>query len=129
MSLFENIKLKLKKKSPVIEKLETSSSILKEQKDITVTGNSSVAFGVKNFPVPTGVCNNPVSEELIEYIKHDKLGQLLCNPICKCVFYDEDTHFCFFAGLCHEKQKITQLQVKEYITQMKAHLNQLYGDE
>lgn len=123
MSLFENIKLKLKKKSPVIEKLETSSNVLKECKDIKVTGNRSVAFGDNDFPIPTGICANPVSKELREIIMHDTVGQLLHNPFNNCIFYNVSTGYCFFAGLCNEKQEISNAQIESYKEQMKLQIH------
>ena len=114
MSLFKHIKLKLKKKSPVITKTESSSEILKEQKDILVTGHRSEAIGVNAFAIPTGICSEPVSEELEEYIKKDKIGQLLNNPIHHCIFYNKSTNYCFFAGFCNKKQEISNSRIKEY---------------
>ena len=127
MSLFEHIKLKLKKKSPVIEKLETSSNILKDLKDIRATGCYSVALGVNDFSIPTGICANPVSIEIEEFIKQDKIGQLLNNPIHHCIYYNKDTGYCFFAGFCNKKQEISNTQIKSYKEQMKLQIQ--YGEK
>lgn len=96
---------------------------------ILVSGNNSKALGVRHFPIPTGICSEPVSEELEEYIKKDKLGQLLNNPIHHCVFYDKSTGYCFFAGLCDKKQEISNSLVEQYREHMKAQINQIYGEE
>ena len=129
MSLFENIKLKLKKKSPVIEKIETSSDILKEYKDIRVSDNRSIALGVNDFSIPTGICGNPVSEKLKKIIIHDTIGRINNNPIDHCIFCNKTTGYCFFAGFCDEKQEISNSMVEQYKEHMKAQINQMYGEE
>lgn len=122
MNLFESIKLKLKKKSPVIEKLETSSNVLKELRQVTAYGNISATLSIHDFPLPTGICANPISKELEECIKRDEVGQLLRNPIHRCIFYNNTTGYCFFAGFCSEKQEINNIQIECYKEQLKAQI-------
>lgn len=111
------------------DKLNPIYDCSETEKQILVSGNSSVALGVKDFPIPTGLCSEPISEELKEYIKRDKLGQLLCNPIHYCVFYNKSTGYCFFAGLCDKKQEISNSAIEQYKEHMKAYINQVYGEE
>lgn len=111
------------------DKLNPAYDYPETEKQILVSGNRSVAFGIKDFPIPTGICSNSSSEELIEYIKQDKLGQLLNNPICHCIFYDKSNSYCFFAGFCKEKQEISNSLVEQYKEHMKAQINQIYGEE
>lgn len=124
--MFERLKLKLKKPLPKIEKTETSSEILKKDKQIMASGANCIAFSVKDFPIPAGICSEPVSEELKEYIKKDKLGQFLNNPITHCIFYNKSTGYCFFAGDCNKKQEISDSLVKEYYKSMKDEMEKKY---
>ena len=118
MTLFEKIKLKLKKKSPTIKKTESSSDDLKELKSIQTTGTKSGAIGAKDFPIPTGICNNPHFEHL---------SNLLDNNI-NCVFYNKRTSYCFYAGFCDRKQKIDETLVNQYKEYMKNKMNQSCGE-
>lgn len=129
MSLFENIKLKFKKKTPVITRMETSGHILKEYRDLAVTGGRSKALGVRDFPIPTGICSNPKLEELEEFIKYDIIGHLVKNPIHHCVFYNKQNNYCFFAGICDKKQEISKTLIEQYKENMKIKINELYGDK
>ena len=114
-----NLKDKL---NPIYDCSEIETQIL-------VSGGRSVALGIKDFPIPAGICSNPISEELTEYIKQDRLGQLLNNPICHCIFYDKSNGYCFFAGSCKEKQEISNSLVEQYKEYMKAQINQTYGEK
>lgn len=92
------------------------------EKQILVSGRRSEALGARDFPIPTGICSEPVSEELKDYIKNDKLGQLLNNPIHHCIFYNKATGYCFFGGLCDKKQKISNVQVAAYKESMQLEI-------
>ena len=118
----KNVKDLKDKLNPIYDCSET-------EKQVSVSGHRSVACGVRYFPIPTGICSEPISEELKEYIKNDKLGQLLCNPIHHCIFYDKSTGYCFVAGLCDKKQEISNSAVNQYKEHMKAHINQIYGED
>jgi hypothetical protein len=110
------------------DKLNPIYDCSETEKQILVSGNRSLALGARDFPIPTGICGNPVSEELEEYIKQDKLGQLLRNPIHHCVFYDKSTGYCFFAGSCNEKQEINNSLVEQYKNDMKKIIDNEYTD-
>lgn len=103
-----------------------------ETTPILVLGKCSVALGVRDFPIPTGICGNPISVELKEYIKQDKqdkLGQLLRNPIYHCAFYNNSTGYCFFAGFCNEKHEISKSLVEHYKHSMRIKINEQYGEK
>lgn len=110
------------KLNPIYDCSETETQIL-------ISGNSSVACGVRDFPVPTGICGDPVSEKLKKIIIHDTIGRINNNPITHCVFYNKATGYCFFAGFCNEKQEISNSMVEQYKEHMKAQINQIYGEE
>lgn len=62
------------------------------------TGQRSVALGINDIPRPTGICTNPVSEELAKEIAKDPH-----NPIRRCVFCKGE-NTCYFAGECENKE-------------------------
>jgi hypothetical protein len=120
---------KIKEINNLEDKLNPTYDSSETEKQILVSGNRSVAFGVRDFAIPTGICSEPIFKELNDIIKNDKLGQLLNNPICKCVFYNTSNGYCFFAGLCDKKQEISNSAIEQYKEHMKAQINQIYGEE
>ena len=67
---------------------------------IMATGARSVALGVNDIPRPTGICTNPVSEELAKEIEKDPK-----NPINKCVFH-KGYNLCYFGGECENRKEL-----------------------
>lgn len=63
-----------------------------------INNGYSVAFGVNDILQATGICINPIKEELYEEIKMDYK-----NPINKCIFYKEN-NLCYYAGKCENRK-------------------------
>ena len=116
----------------VKEKIEDKLNIVNDYHDtdnVILTGNTSVALGIRDFPIPTGICSNPVFDELRKEIRKDKLGQLLNNPINQCIFCNKSNNYCFFCGDCKEKLEISDEKIDNYRQMMKDYINEKYGEE
>lgn len=64
-----------------------------------ISSGYSVAFGINDVPQATGVCINPINEQLSEELKKDPK-----NPINKCIFHREN-NLCYFAGKCENRKE------------------------
>ena len=84
-------------------------------------GGLSQALGVNDKLVPSGICGNPCSDELLQELQKadndflfdetydypfkNKLRAIETNPINKCIFCKDDG-LCYFAGDCENRTPI-----------------------
>lgn len=94
----------------------------------TVTGHNSVAFGVWDYPIPTGTCTNPRSKEIDKVVEEDKLGQLLDNPIDRCIFFNPANSYCFYSGACNKKSPISNEALSSYKNDMELYIAEKFGE-
>lgn len=113
---------KIKEVDNLQDKLNPIYDYSETEKQILVSGSRSEALGARDFPIPTGICSEPTSEELIELNKYDRVGHLLKNPINHCIFYCKSNGYCFFGGLCDKKQKISNARVAAYKESMQLEI-------
>ena len=117
-------KFKRKYLSKIAKEITVSTS--KEEK-IIATGNRCTSLSVWDFPIPTGVCSNPKSDEIDTVVQEDKLGQLLNNPIKQCIFCSKEKNYCFFGGNCDKKLPISEELVDIYRIKAKQDIEAKYG--
>lgn len=96
-------------------------------KPIVAEGRRSIALGIWDFPIPTGICSNPEDNEIKEVVRKDKLGQLLNNPITHCIFCNKSNMYCFFGGDCKNKGEIPLSLVEKYKKEVENEIEKKYG--
>ena len=103
------------------------NSNISNDKPIVVEGGRSIALGIWDFPIPTGLCSNPEDDEIKEAVRKDKLGQLLNNPITHCIFCNKSNMYCFFDGDCKNKGEIPLSLVEKYKKEVENEIEKKYG--
>ena len=102
---------------------------VKKEKEILCTGANCNALSIWDFPTPTGICKNPDTKEIREYVKKDNLGQLLNNPITYCIFCDKTNMYCFYSGTCKNKMNIDYNEIEKYSIATQELLENKYGQK
>ena len=108
----------------VVDETDTSN---KNSEYPEAIGRQNYALSIWDFPIPSGYCTNPCSDDIDKHVKNDKLGQLLNNPISKCVFYLSDKGYCMFAGNCSMKAPISNEELNEYKRVTNEEIERRYG--
>lgn len=82
--------------------MHKNKKIKHSKSGLVASDNMSVAFGIRNKVIPTGICVGSFE------LPQDPLSDILNNPIKSCIFRKGELSLCYFGEECERKRPLPE---------------------